>query len=52
LLDFLKPLESTNSHDGKLRIYNRLEDNFHLSNKKALFFNMTQYYKALKEDPF
>ena len=52
MLDFLKPLESTNSHDGKLRIYNRLEDNFHLSNKKALFFNMTQFYKALKEDPF
>ena len=40
------------NHDGKLRIYNRLEDNFHLSNKKALFFNMTQYYNALKEDPF
>jgi tubulin--tyrosine ligase len=33
-------------------MYNRLEDNFHLSNKKALFFNMTQYYKLLGEDPF
>jgi hypothetical protein len=51
-LDFLQPYSSTDPHDGKLRVYNRLEDNFHLSNKKALFFNMTQYYKQLKEDPF
>ena len=53
-MDYLKPLEadSTYQHDGKLRVYNRLEDNFHLSNKKALFFNMTQYYKQLGEDPF
>ena len=29
-----------------------MEDNFHLSNKKALFFNMTQFYKQLGQDPF
>lgn len=38
--------------DSRLRIYNRLEDNYHLSNKKALFFNMTQYYKLVGADPF
>lgn len=36
----------------RLRIYNRLEDNYHLSNKKALFFNMSQYYKLKGIDPF
>ena len=30
----------------KNKIYNRLEDNFHLSNKKALFWNMSQYYDS------
>ena len=29
------------------RIYNRLEDNFHLSNKKALFWNLCEYYNSL-----
>ena len=33
-------------------MYNRLEDNFHLSNKKALFINMCNYYKRLGLDPF
>lgn len=33
-------------------MYNRLENNFHLSNKKALFMNMCSYYKKLKLDPF
>lgn len=31
-------------------MYNKLEDNFHLSNKKALFLNMRNYYEAMKED--
>ena len=34
------------------KIYNRIEDNYHLSNKKALLINMTQYYKAINTDPF
>jgi len=29
-----------------------LEDNFHLSNKKALFLNMKNYYEALGKDVF
>jgi hypothetical protein len=33
-------------------MYNRLQDNFHLANKKALFMNMSIYYRALGHDPF
>ena len=33
-------------------IYNRLEDNFHLANKKALFVNISNYYRSLNIDPF
>jgi len=33
-------------------IYNRLEDNFHLANKKALFMNISNYYRSLGVDPF
>ena len=31
-------------------MYNKIEDNFHLSNKKALFLNMRNYYEAVGED--
>ena len=34
------------------KIYNKLEDNYHLSNKKALFLNMRFYYEAIGQDPF
>jgi hypothetical protein len=33
-------------------IYNRLDDNYHLSNKKALFRNVRNYYLAMGVDPF
>jgi len=33
-------------------IYNRLEDNYHLSNKKALFLNVSKYYRAMGINPF
>ena len=33
------------------KMYNKLEDNYHLSNKKALFLNMKYYYEAIGEDP-
>lgn len=39
------------SKDTRL-IYNKLEDNYHLANKKALFMNVSNYYKALGYDPF
>lgn len=35
-----------------VKIYNKLEDNYHLSNKKALFINMRSYYSAIGADPF
>jgi len=35
-----------------VKIYNKIEDNYHLSNKKALFINMKSYYEAVGEDPF
>ena len=34
----------------KNKMYNRLEDNYHLSNKKALFWNMSQYYESMDRD--
>lgn len=42
-----KELESTS-----VKIYNKLEDNYHLSNKKALFLNMRNYYEALGQNPY
>ena len=34
------------------RIYAKMEANYHLSNKFALFFNMSKYYKSIDRDPF
>jgi hypothetical protein len=34
------------------KLYNKLEGNWHLSNKKALFLNMRNYYESINEDPF
>jgi hypothetical protein len=48
LTDYLK---TTAGKDPKL-IYNRLEDNYHLANKKALFMNIDNYYRVLGYDPF
>lgn len=33
-------------------MYNKLEDNFHLSNKKAMFLNIRLYYEAMGKDVF
>lgn len=33
-------------------MYNRIDANYHLANKKALFLNVSNYYKALGMDPF
>lgn len=35
-----------------MRIYGKLENNFHLANKKALFINMKMYYETIGVDPF
>jgi len=34
------------------KVYNRLENNYHLSNKKALFWNISEYYKSKGQDPW
>jgi len=34
------------------KLYNKIEDNFHLANKKALLLNMRNYYEALGQDTF
>ncbi len=33
-------------------ICNHVENNFHLSNKKAIYYNMKVYYESLNKDPF
>jgi hypothetical protein len=33
-------------------LYNKIEDNFHMNNKKALYLNMKNYYEALEQDVF
>ena len=49
--------ELTNKRSKPFDIYpvklaNKIEDNYHLCNKKALFVNMKNYYEAVGEDPF
>lgn len=34
------------------KLYNKIEDNFHVNNKKALFLNMKNYYEAMGADVF
>ena len=46
MLDQLKSTKTT-----KL-MYNRLDANYHLSNKKALFVNIREYYIAMGIDAF
>ena len=35
-----------------LKLSNRLEANYHLSNKKALFYNITRYFRSIGDNPF
>lgn len=37
---------------SELKIHSKIEHNYHLSNKKALFYNLVKYYEALGKDPF
>ena len=37
---------------GKLRVHNKLEGNYQLSNKKGLLYNLKSYYAAFDCDPF
>ena len=47
-----KPHQSGAFPNVPTLIYNRLEDNYHLSNKKALFLNVSTYYRAMGINPF
>lgn len=35
-----------------LKLYNKLEQNKQLTNKKGIFVNMQQYYLSIGQDPF
>jgi hypothetical protein len=35
-----------------LMLHNKIEHNYHLANKKALFYNLVKYYEALGKNPF
>jgi hypothetical protein len=35
-----------------MKIYNKLQQNKQLTNKKGIFVNMHRYYLAVGEDPF
>jgi hypothetical protein len=37
---------------NETKLYNKIEDNFHMNNKKALYLNMKNYYDALDQDVF
>jgi hypothetical protein len=34
------------------KLYNKIEDNFHMANKKALLLNMRNYYEAMGQNVF
>jgi len=42
----------TDQNNYPHKICNHLEGNAHLGNKKALFYNMKQYYESCGKDPF
>ncbi len=50
-LQYLKKNKDSSTDVG-IRIYNRLENNFHLSNKKALFRNIVRYYNHRDQNPY
>jgi len=39
--------QPTKAEAYPFKLYNKIEDNYHLSNKKALFVNMKMYYEAM-----
>src|SRR5690606_21293835 len=45
-------LFQTVQDSASIRVSNHLEDHFHLGNKKALLYNMRNYYECLKDDVF
>ncbi|OMJ74802.1 hypothetical protein SteCoe_26218 [Stentor coeruleus] len=37
---------------SEIKISNKIEHNYNLSNKKALFYNLVRYYECIGENPF
>ncbi|CAD8122582.1 unnamed protein product [Paramecium sonneborni] len=51
LLKDIKSYTTNQRQDSKtFHMHNHMEDNWHLGNKKALFYNMKHYYQIIKED--
>ncbi|CAD8199428.1 unnamed protein product [Paramecium octaurelia] len=51
LLMSIKGLQTTIQLDSRnYKMHNHMQDNWHLGNKKALFYNMRNYFKTIKED--
>ncbi|CAD8205623.1 unnamed protein product [Paramecium pentaurelia] len=51
LLMSIKGFQTTIQLDSKnYKMHNHMQDNWHLGNKKALFYNMRNYFKIIKED--
>lgn len=44
--------QEKNEKKLEVKLYNKVEDNFHLANKKALLLNCRNYYEAIGEDVF
>jgi len=49
-----KDAEASNETNlsNQWRIYAKIEGNYHLSNKFALFFHISKYYRSIERDPF
>jgi len=46
------PITDTNEDKKNCRMCNHLEGNFHLANKKGMYYNLKYYYEAIGKDPF
>lgn len=41
-----------NVSNENVKVHNHLMNNFYLGNKKALFYNLKEYYGLIDENPF
>jgi len=51
-LDLNSEETSHNFYKAKPLVHNHLQNNFFLGNKKALFYNLKDYYNRIGEDVF
>lgn len=45
-------LKTVNLDSSKIKMHNKMEHNYHLANKKALFFNLRCYYEIIGQEVF